>query len=133
MNKDYAFLKKIHDVGKVQDIKKGRKHYLLIELLLLTPADLFDIFECHNIARKKHKNELQLFMLVERCVEKYQEAGIYWWDYCGSIFVNSYPTYFEKLPPLVAKINKEKQNSKNYVLGRREYSGTLPESRAVPD
>ena len=59
--------------------------------------------------------------------------GIYWWDYCGSIFVNSYPTYFEKLPPLVAKINKEKQNSKNYVLGRREYSGTLPESRAVPD
>jgi len=30
--------------------------------------------------------------------------------------VNSYPTYFEKLPPLVAKINREKRNSKNYVL-----------------
>lgn len=133
MNKYYAILKKILDVGKVQDNKKERNNYLLNEQLLLTPADLFDIFECHNIAWKKLKNELQLFMLGERCVEKYQEAGIYWWDYCGSIFVNSYPTYFEKLPPLVAKINKEKQNSKNYVLGRREYSGTLPESRAVPD
>lgn len=30
--------------------------------------------------------------------------------------VNSYPTYFEKLPPLIAKINQEKRNSKNYVL-----------------
>ncbi len=55
-------------------------------------------------------------MQGERCVERYQEAGIHWWDYCGSILVNSYPTYFEKLPPLVTKINKEKRNSKNYVL-----------------
>nr|WP_241910523.1 thymidylate synthase [Tamlana carrageenivorans] len=30
--------------------------------------------------------------------------------------VNSYPTYFEKLPSLITKINKEKRNSKNYVL-----------------
>ena len=52
----------------------------------------------------------------ERNVEKYREAGINWWDYCGSILVNSYPTYFEKLPPLIAKINREKRNSKNYVL-----------------
>ena len=116
MNKYYAILKKILDVGKVQDNKKGSINYLLNEQLLLTPADLLDIFECHNIARKKLKNELQLFMQGERCVEKYQEAGIHWWDYCGSILVNSYPTYFEKLPPLVAKINKEKRNSKNYVL-----------------
>jgi len=34
----------------------------------------------------------------------------------STILVNSYPTYFEKLPPLVAKINREKRNSKNYVL-----------------
>ena len=32
------------------------------------------------------------------------------------VLVNSYPTYFEKLPPLIAKINREKRNSKNYVL-----------------
>ena len=30
--------------------------------------------------------------------------------------MNSYPTYFEKLPPLIAKIKREKRNSKNYVL-----------------
>lgn len=51
-----------------------------------------------------------------RDVEKYKEAGITWWDYCGHTLVNSYPTYFEKLPPLISKINKEKRNSKNYVL-----------------
>jgi thymidylate synthase len=55
-------------------------------------------------------------MSGERQVEKYREAGINWWDYCGSILVNSYPTYFEKLPPLIGKINREKRSSKNYVL-----------------
>ncbi len=30
--------------------------------------------------------------------------------------VNSYPTYFEQLPDLIKKINKEQRNSKNYVL-----------------
>ncbi len=82
----------------------------------MTPADLLDIFEGHSIARKKLKNELSLFMQGERNVEKYREVGINWWDYRGSILVNSYPTYFEKLPGLIAKINKEKRNSKNYVL-----------------
>ena len=33
-------------------------------------------------------------MQGERNVEKYREASINWWDYCGSILVNSYPTYF---------------------------------------
>lgn len=55
-------------------------------------------------------------MQGERQVEKYRDVGINWWDYCGSVLVNSYPTYFEKLPPLIAKINREKRNSKNYVL-----------------
>lgn len=83
---------------------------------MLTPADLLDIFESHGIARKKLRAELSLFIQGERDVEKYREAGITWWDYCGHTLVNSYPTYFEKLPPLVAKINAEKRNSKNYVL-----------------
>lgn len=96
--------------------KKGNIRYLLNEQLFLTPADLLDIFESHNIARKKLRNELQLFMDGERSVEKYQAVGIKWWDYCGSILVNSYPSYFEKLPPLITKINREKRNSKNYVL-----------------
>lgn len=116
MNKYYRILDRILASGKVQSNKKGNITYLLNEQLSLTPGDLLDIFEGHNIARKKLKSELLLFMQGERCVEKYREAGIYWWDYCGSILVNSYPTYFEKLPPLIAKINREKRNSKNYVL-----------------
>ena len=113
---DCKILDKILATGKTQTNKKGNIQYLLNEQLSLTPADLLDIFEGHNIARKKLRSELQLFMQGERNVEKYREAGINWWDYCGSILVNSYPTYFEKLPPLMAKINREKRNSKNYVL-----------------
>lgn len=116
MNKYYQILEKVLTSGKVQSNRKGNIKYLLNERLFLTPGDLLDVFEGHNIARKKLKNELQLFMQGERCVEKYREAGIGWWDYCGSILVNSYPSYFEKLPPLIAKINREKRNSKNYVL-----------------
>ena len=116
MNKYYRILDKILVAGKTQTNKKGNIQYLLNEQLSLTPADLLDIFEGHDIARKKLRSELQLFMQGERNVEKYREAGINWWDYCGSILVNSYPTYFEKLPPLIAKINREKRNSKNYVL-----------------
>ena len=116
MNKYYLILNKILNTGKVQDNKKGKIKYLLNELLILTPANLLDIFEGHPIARKKLKNELELFMQGERNVEKYRKAGITWWDYCGSYLINSYPTYLEKLPPLIARINKEKRNSKNYVL-----------------
>lgn len=102
--------------GKNQTNKKGNIRYLLNEQLYLTPADLLDIFEGHGIARKKLRSELKLFMQGERNVENYRAEGIYWWDYCGAILVNSYPTYFEKLPPLIDKINREKRNSKNYVL-----------------
>lgn len=116
MNKYYRMLGKILEAGKMQHNKKGDIKYLLNEQLSLTPADLLDIFESHGIARKKLKSELQLFMQGERQVEKYRDVGINWWDYCGSVLVNSYPTYFEKLPPLIAKINREKRNSKNYVL-----------------
>lgn len=116
MNKYYTILNKILISGKAQRNKKGNVKYLLNEQLVLTPVDLLEVFEGHNIARKKLKDELHLFMQGERCVEKYREVGINWWDYCGSILVNSYPTYFEKLPALIAKINREKRNSKNYVL-----------------
>lgn len=116
MNKYYQILEKLLDYGKKQTNKKGNIIYLLNEQLSLTPADLLDIFESHGIARKKLKNELQLFMQGERNVERYRDVGINWWDYCGSVLVNSYPTYFEKLPQLIAKINREKRNSKNYVL-----------------
>ena len=116
MNKYYQILDNILKTGKIQVNKKGHIKYLLNERLALTPRDLLDIFESHGIARKKLRTELSLFMQGERDVEKYREAGISWWDYCGHTLVNSYPTYLEKLPPLIAKINTEKRNSKNYVL-----------------
>lgn len=116
MNKYHQILHKVLASGKNQTNKKGNIRYLLNEQLSLTPADLLDIFEGHGIARKKLRSELQLFMQGERNVEKYRDAGINWWDYCGSILVNSYPTYFEKLPPLIEKVNREKRSSKNYVL-----------------
>ena len=129
MNKYYSIMEKVLEEGKYQKNKKGGIKYLLNEQLHLRPVDLLDIFEGHSIARKKLKNELSLFMSGERSVERYREAGINWWDYCGSILVNSYPTYFEKLPPLINKINKEKRNSKNYVLFLGE---TNAESNQAP-
>lgn len=116
MNKYHQILQKVLVSGKNQTNRKGDIRYLLNEQLYLTPADLLDIFEGHGIARRKLRSELRLFMQGERNIEKYREQGINWWDYCGSILVNSYPTYFEKLPPLIDKINREKRSSKNYVL-----------------
>ena len=115
-DKYHGLLHKILAQGKTQENRKGTIRYLLNERLELTPGDLLGIFEGHGIARKKLKAELALFMRGERYVGKYREAGITWWDYCGHTLVNSYPTYFEKLPPLIARINAEKRNSKNYVL-----------------
>ena len=83
MNKYYQILDKILKQGKTQANKKGNIRYLLNEQLSLSPTDLLDIFENHGIARKKLKNELPLFMTGSRQVERYREAGINWWDYCG--------------------------------------------------
>lgn len=116
VNRYYRLLERVLTSGRRQVNKKGAITYLLNESLPLSPADLLEIFEGHNIARKKLRNELQLFMRGERNIERYREVGIAWWDYCGSILVNSYPTYFERLPPLIAKINREQRASKNYVL-----------------
>lgn len=115
-NKYHSVLNKILEKGKVQQNKKGNITYLLNQALRLDPGDLLEIFEGHAVARKKLKDELQLFTSGERLTEKYREHGITWWDYCGPILVNSYPTYFEQLPELIKRINKEKRPSKNYVL-----------------
>lgn len=116
MNKYHEFLTKILKKGKKQENKKGAIRYLLDEQLKLKPADLLEIFEGHGIARMKLKSELELFQKGERLTERYREKGIQWWDYCGPILVNSYPTYFERLPRLIEQINREQRNSKNYVL-----------------
>lgn len=116
MNKYHQILKKILEKGKIQTNKKGSNRFLLNEKLDLKPLDLLVLFESHSVAKKKLKDELQLFMKGERLTEAYRDIGVTWWDYCGPILVNSYPTYFEQLPKLLEKINKEKRSSKNYVL-----------------
>lgn len=116
MNKYHRILNEILTVGKRQENKKGVITYLLNQSLTLSPTDLLDIFETHSLARKKLKTELSLFIEGERSVARYREAGINWWDYCGQTLINSYPTYLSKLPSLIDKINREKRNSKNYVL-----------------
>lgn len=116
MNKYHQILNKITAKGKVQKNKKGNITYLLNQELQMKPIDLLELFEGHAVAKKKLKDELLLFMQGERSTEAYREIGVSWWDYCGPILVNSYPTYFEQLPKLIEKINKEKRPSKNYVL-----------------
>lgn len=74
MNKYYQILGKVLSSGKMQSNKKGNIRYLLNEQLTLLPADLLDIFEGHTIARKKLKNELQLFMRGERQRGKIQRS-----------------------------------------------------------
>lgn len=116
MNKYHKTLCKILTNGKEQQNKKGNIRCLFKYKIILKPRDLLEIFECHVLARNKLKCELELFQNGERLTERYRDAGISWWDYCGPILVNSYPTYFEKLPLLIRKINLEKRSSKNYVL-----------------
>lgn len=115
MNKYHKILQKIITKGKTQTSKKGEITYLINQKLDLDKGDLLDIFEDHSVARKKLKDELGLFIAGERSTEAYRSCGISWWDYCGPILVNSYPTYFEQLPKLIEKINREKRSSKNYV------------------
>ena len=129
MNKYYEMLAKVLEQGREQENRKGRIRYLANEVMRLEAGDLLDIFESHGIARKKLRGELELFCRGERRTEAYREAGITWWDYCGPILVNSYPTYFERLPRLVERINRERRNSKNYVLFLGE---TNAESNQAP-
>lgn len=116
MNKYHQILNQIVAKGKEQNNNKGAIRYLLNQTLELKPIDLLALFEGHGLARKKLKDELGLFMSGERSTNAYREVGVSWWDYCGPILVNSYPTYFEQLPKLIERINKEKRTSKNYVL-----------------
>lgn len=116
MNKYHQMLEKIIAKGREQVNKKGNIKFLLNQKLELKGGDLLEIFEGHGIARKKLSAELELFQKGERLTEAYRTIGVNWWDYCGPILVNSYPTYFEQLPDLIKKINKERRTSKNYVL-----------------
>ena len=116
MNKYYRLLKKIISNGKKQTNKKGDITYLINESLKLNENDILRILKEHPIAKKKLSNELELYCGGITSVKEYNAVGITWWDYCSPEMINTYPTYFKKLPALVEKINKEKRSSKNYML-----------------
>ena len=116
MNKYYNTLQNILEKGKTQSNKKGNIKYLINEVLSMDKKDLLKIFSEHKIAKSKLQKELNLYFKGIAEVVEYNKEGIFWWDYCAPSLVNSYPTYFKKLPALINKINKEKRPSKNYVL-----------------
>lgn len=116
MNKYYKTLENILLNGKTQLNKKGNIQYIINEVLSMDLDDLQKIFLEHKIAKVKLAKELELYFSGETQIEKYNEQGIFWWDYCAPTLINGYPTYFKKLPALIKKINKEKKSSKNYVL-----------------
>jgi len=116
MNKYYKLLDKILKQGKEQKNRKGDIKYLLNEVLSMTPANVKRILKEHPIAKNKLSKELELYCNGITSVKDYNEVGITWWDYCAPNMINTYPTYFKKLPALVEKINKEKRPSKNYML-----------------
>jgi thymidylate synthase len=116
MNKYYATLDNILKNGKVQENKKGSIMYLINEVITMDPYDLEMIFTEHPIAKSKLEQELYLYFNGITSIETYNKFGIEWWNYCKPDLVNSYPTYFSKLPALIAKINEEKRPSKNYML-----------------
>lgn len=116
MNKYYKLLSKILKKGQKQKNKKGDIKYLLNEVLSMNTKQILKIITEHPIAKKKLSKELELYCNGITSVKHYNAVGIMWWDYCAPNMVNTYPTYFKKLPALVAKINKEKRPSKNYML-----------------
>ena len=116
MNKYYQTLQNILEKGKTQSNKKGNIKYLINEVISMGKEDLLKIFSEHKIAKSKLQKEIDLYFKGITEVKKYNDVGIFWWDYCSPTLINSYPTYFKKLPSLIEKINKEKRPSKNYVL-----------------
>lgn len=117
----YGLLEFILNNGLEQEGKKGPSQFALNQVLSLNVVDLKLLFTQHrNIAKKKLRLELELFNEGEVRVEEYSKVGATWWeDYKTSILINSYPTYFEKLPGLIEQINEQIEVgkcSKNNVL-----------------
>jgi thymidylate synthase len=116
-NSYYNLLRKIIEDGKMQQQKKGKIIYLINQVLSFSKSELDILFtKTYKVPEKLLKRELKLYMEGNINVKDYKEQGINWWDYCSPTMVNTYPTYFKKLPKLIDKINSEKRPSKNYVL-----------------
>jgi thymidylate synthase len=114
--KYYKLLSDIITTGSLQENKKGNITYLTNQAISLNREDLNELLATHRLAKTKLKDELNLYLKGETRISEYNKVGVTWWDYCSPELINSYPTYFKKLPALIKKINKEQRSSKNYVL-----------------
>lgn len=128
MNKYYKLLEKIVKKGKLQTAKKNNSLALLNQKLSFNEKELKNLFLIHPIAKTKLSKELDLYFNGVTDINKYNENGIMWWDYCKPYLINSYPTYFKDLPNLINKINTLKP-SKNYVLF---IGNTIAETNQLP-
>jgi thymidylate synthase len=122
LNKYHQLLQDTLD-GQVQGANKGLSTFKINQTLSLTDVEIKKLYglegytnEHFGVAKKWLKDELELYMSGETDESKYKEKGIDWWDYCAPTLINTYPTYFAKLPALIEQMNKEKRHSKNYVL-----------------
>ena len=115
-NQYFDLLNKILDWGRPQQNKKGDIIYLLNQTLSLDVKEVKTLFTKYKVAKKKLGDELELYLEGETDINKYHDKNITWWDYIGEKFVNSYPTYYKKVPGLIKKINEQKRPSKNYVF-----------------
>ena len=116
MNKYYRLTSTILRQGRWQKAGKGRSQFIHNMVLSMAHFDVDQIIEEHKIPKKLLTSELALYMKGERSVAEYELVGINWWAYARPLLVNTYPSYFSKLPRLLNKINAEKSSSKNYML-----------------
>lgn len=114
-NQYFKLLNKIVNKGKLQQAKKANSYFLINEKLSFSKNQLESLFLNYKVAKFKLEKELELYFKGETLINKYNENNIMGWDYCKPELINSYPTYFKKLPELINKVNSLKP-SKNYVL-----------------
>jgi thymidylate synthase len=114
--KYFNLLQNILTNGLEQKNKKGNIKFLINQMLQLSVIDIKELFDTYPVAKTKLKAELELYMKGVVKTTEYNKKGINWWDYCSPTMINTYPTYFKKLPQLIEQINFEKRSSKNYIL-----------------
>ena len=117
LNKYYQVLQDTLS-GQVQQGGKGPSTFKINKTLSVIENEIKDIFAQHvGIPCTMLSDELDLYLSGETQLSAYNDKKIKWWDdYEAPTLINTYPTYFVKLPALIDQMNRELKHSKNYVL-----------------
>ena len=130
MNKYYQILKKVLADGKTQKGRKGESRYLLNETVTLSPAELLDIFEGHNIARKKLRSELSLFMSGERRDKLVGLLRLHPRELLPYLFREAATSDWQNQP---GKTKQQELRAVPRFDRHGKQPGTMPQPRTVPD